>query len=82
MLLQQKKTSNKHELIYKINTIILLSINFKKERDSLTVQLEKIEDKAMKSFTTIVDNEADTTDLDLDNVVIKQMNELKKKIGT
>ena len=46
------------------------------------MQLEKIEDKAMKSFTTIVDNETDATDLDLDNVVIKQMHELKKKIGT
>ena len=36
----------------------------------------------MKSFTTIVENETDTTDLELDSVVIKQMNELKKKIGT
>jgi hypothetical protein len=47
----------------------------------LTLQLEKIEDKAMKSFTTIVENEAETKDLEVDSVVIKQMNELKKKIG-
>ena len=45
------------------------------------MQLEKIEDKAMKSFTTIVENETETTDLELDSVVIKQMNDLKKKIG-
>ena len=47
----------------------------------MTSQLEKIEDKAMKSFTTIVENEAETNDLEVDSVVIKQMNELKKKIG-
>ena len=47
----------------------------------MTLQLEKIEDKAMKSFTTIVENEAETNDLEVDSVVIKQMNELKKKIG-
>ena len=35
----------------------------------------------MKSFTTIVENEAETNDLEVDSVVIKQMNELKKKIG-
>lgn len=34
----------------------------------------------MKSFTTIVENDPDT-ELDIDSVVIKQMSELKKKIG-
>lgn len=34
----------------------------------------------MKSFTTILEAENET-ELDLDSVVIKQMNELKKKIG-
>lgn len=35
----------------------------------------------MKSFTTLVENEKEV-ELELDTVVIKQMGELKKKIGS
>ena len=53
------------------------------ERDGLLVQLDKIEDKAMKSFTTMSENEqVDITgENSFDSVVLKQMNGLKKKIG-
>ena len=48
------------------------------ERDGLLTQLEKIEDKAMKSLDSIGENE---TELEIDSNFVKQMNELKNKIG-
>ena len=54
----------------------------------MSSQLDSIENKAMKSFATIVENDIVAIDADeeeenieLDSAVIKQMNELKKKIG-
>lgn len=63
------------------------SISSEQERDNLSVQLENIENKAMKSFATIVENDIIAIDADEEevetssSVVVKQMNELKKKIG-
>lgn len=57
---------------------------FLKERDSFSLQLEKIEDKAMKSFATttmLSESEKEAAELELDTAVIKQIGELKKKIG-
>lgn len=55
------------------------------ERDNFSLQLEKIEDKAMKtSFDTselLVDGCDKESELELDATVIKQMGDLKKKIG-
>jgi hypothetical protein len=58
----------------------VISILFEKlqERDGLLTQLEKIEDKAMKSLESIGENE---TELEIDSNFVKQMNELKNKIG-
>ena len=58
----------------------MISILFEKlqERDGLLTQLEKIEDKAMKSLESIGENE---TELEIDSNFVKQMNELKNKIG-
>ena len=53
----------------------------------MSTQLDSIENKAMKSFGTIIENDivaidADETDeLEVDSVVVRQMNELKQKIG-
>lgn len=41
-------------------------------------QLEKIEDKAMKSFETLPDTDPD---LELESNFVEQMTELKNKIG-
>jgi hypothetical protein len=41
--------------------------------------LDKIEQKAMKSFTTVHDHDVD--EIDLDTIVAKQIIDLKQKLG-
>ena len=49
------------------------------ERDCLASQLDKIEEKAMKLFTTMVEHDVD--EIDLDTIVAKQIVDLKTKLG-
>lgn len=52
------------------------------ERDNFSLQIEKIENKAMKATYANVAIESDKeAELELDTAVIKQMGELKNKIG-
>ena len=60
-----------------------------KERDNLLHQLHSIENKAANAFATIAeseiaaidDEEDEQADLQVESAVVKQMHELKKKIG-
>ncbi len=53
-----------------------------KERDQFSSQLEKIEEKAMKSFTTSIDNDINESEMtESSNLAVKQFNDLKNKIG-
>lgn len=68
------KTKNAFDLLFKCFNYYLF-----KERDCLALQLDKIEAKAMKTFSQACDPDVD--EIDLDTIVAKQMVDLKSKLG-